>query len=475
MDYIEFLQSKADHGALHGFEPIEVPGFLRGFQVHLTDWAIRKGRSAIFAGCGLGKTPMQLVYADNVARKTGKPVLILTPLAVAWQTVQEAKKFGIDGVAQSRDGTIGPSPHIVVTNYQQLHRFRPEDFSGCVCDESSVLKNYDGKTKDAVTEFMRVLPYRLLCTATPSPNDYIELGTSSEALGEMGYQDMLTMFFRDERINERPYYVHAFARQAKKVLKSHAERDFWRWICSWARACRKPSDLGFDDDDYDLPPLTHREHIIEASRPRDGYLFDLPAKTLQDQREERRRTIEERCEKVAELVAHDRPAIAWCHLNDEGNLLEKMVPGAVQISGSDDDDAKESAILGFIAGDIRVLISKPSIFGYGLNLQHCSHMTFFPSHSWEQYHQGVSRCHRFGQDSPVHVDIVSSEGEAGVVSNLRRKADQAEAMFARLVELMHDHLVIEKTNPFTTKEEKPPWLSSHRKSPNVTPCTTAMR
>jgi len=471
VNYLDFLQSKADHGALHGFEPIEVPSFLFPFQRHLLEWAIRKGRAAIFAGVGLGKTPIQLVWADNVARKSGKPVLILTPLAVAWQTVNEAKKFGIDDVIQSRDGTIGS--HIVVTNYQQLHHFKPEDFGGCVCDESSILKCFDGKTKEAITEFMRTIPYRLLCTATPSPNDYIELGTSSEALGELGHQDMLTKFFRDERMNERPYYVHAFARQAKKVLKPHAERDFWRWVCSWARACRSPADLGFEDDRYVLPPLTIREHIIEASRPRDGFLFDLPAKTLQDQREERRRTIDERCEKVADLVSHDSPAVVWCHLNDEGDLLEQLIKDSVQVSGSDDDDAKESAFRRFSEGDVRVMVSKPQVAGFGLNWQHCAHMTFFPSHSWEQFHQGIGRCERFGQVNPVFVDVVSSEGEAGVISNIRRKADQAEAMFARLVELMHDHLVIEKTNPFTTKEEKPPWLSSHRKSMTVTPCTTA--
>ncbi len=380
-NYQAFLDSKTDLGSGYGFEPIEIPDFLFPFQRNLCEWSIRRGRGSLYENYGLGKTIQQLVWADNVVRHTNKPVLILTPLSVSPQTVREATKFGIDA-EQSRDGKFGK--RIIVTNYEKLIRFNPSDFSGVVCDESSCIKDEKSKTKSAIGEFMRTIPYRLLCTATPAPNDYIELGTSAEVLGEMGFQDMLTRFFRRETKSERPFYCTAWARQMKWILKGHAPKDFWRWVCSWARACRKPSDLGFSDDGYILPELINREHVIIARKKRDGWLFDLPAVTLQDQREERRRTIEERCEKVAELVSHDRPAIAWGHLNDECDMMEKIIPGAVQVSGSDSDEEKEEKLLAFINGQVRVMVSKPVVFGYGLNLQHCAHMTFFPSHCYDE-------------------------------------------------------------------------------------------
>ena len=454
-DYADFLGRKLDYGAASGFEPVEVPPFLFPFQAHLLEWALRKGRAAVFADCGLGKTAVQLAWADNVIRRTNRPVLVLTPLAVSAQTVREAEKFGYEAV-QSRDGSVGP--HVTVTNYERLKHFRPGDFAGVVCDESSVLKNFGGKTKSAVTEFMRTVPYRLLCTATAAPNDYVELGTSAEALGEMGYMDMITKFFRDQNKNERPFYVRGWAGQIKKVLRPHGARDFWRWVCSWARACRKPSDLGFDDAAFRLPGLTTREHVVEARTKRPGMLFDLPAVTLEEQREERRRTIAERCERVAELVSHDRPALVWCHLNDEADLAERLIPGAVQVSGSDPDERKEEVFLAFVAGEVRVLVSKPVIAGFGLNFQHCSHQTFFPSHSFEQYYQAVRRSWRFGQTRPVTVDVVASEGEAGVVANLRRKAEAAEEMFSNLVALMNDQLRIRRRTEFGVREDVPSWL-----------------
>ncbi len=455
MNYQEFLESKTNLGTGYGFEPIEIPDFLKDFQKPLTSWSIKRGRGSLYESYGLGKTVQQLVWADNVVRHTNKPVLVLTPLAVSAQTVRESVKFGIDA-EQSRDGKFGK--RIVVTNYEKLIRFSPSDFGGVVCDESSCIKDEKSRTKADIGEFMRTIPYRLLCTATPAPNDYPELGTSAEVLGEMGYQDMLTKFFRRETKSERPFYYTAWARQMKWILKGHAQRDFWRWVCSWARACRKPSDLGFSDDGYVLPELINREHVIIARKKRDGFLFDLPAITLQDQREERRRTIEERCEKVAELVSHDRPAIAWGHLNDECDMLEKIIPGAVQVSGSDSDESKEEKLLAFINGQVRVMVSKTVVFGYGLNLQHCAHMTFFPSHSFEQTNQAIHRCHRFGQQNQVVVDMVSSEGEAGVLANYQRKLVAADAMFDNLVSLMYDHLNIVRTNPFTEQAEVPPWL-----------------
>ncbi len=229
-------------------------------------------------------------------------------------------------------------------------------------------------------------------------------------------------------------------------------------MCSWARACRKPSDLGFDDTDYILPGLVTREHVVTARTKRDGFLFDLPAITLEDQREERRRTIQERCERVAELVSHDRPAIVWCHLNPEGDLAEKLIPNSVQVSGSDSDEAKEKAFDDFTSGNVRVIISKPKIAGYGLNWEHCAHQTFFPSHSFQEYYQSVRRSYRFGQKQVVNIDIVTTEGEVAVMANLQRKSDAADAMFSKLVALMHDHLDIKRTNPFTEQAEVPSWL-----------------
>jgi hypothetical protein len=458
MTYREFLEGKRDYGAERGFEPIEVPGFLFPFQRSLVEWAVRKGRAAIFSACGTGKTPMQLAWADNVVRHTNKPVLILTPLAVSSQTVREAVKFGFDA-AQSRDGQYAKP--IVVTNYEKLRHFSPSDFGGVVCDESGCLKDFKSKTRAEITEFMRTIPYRLLCTATPAPNDYPELGTSAECIGEMGYQDMLTMFFRKEKKTDKSGDGHhAWARQNKWILKGHAEEAFWRWICSWARALRRPSDLGFPDEGYILPGLEIREHVVEARTRRPGFLFDIPAKTLADQREERRRTIRERCELVAELISHTRPAVVWCHLNPEGDLLAEMIPDSIQVSGKDSDELKEMAFEGFVRGDVRVMITKPVIGAWGLNWQHCAHQTFFIAHSYEQYHQGVHRSHRFGQKEVVKVDIVASEGEAGVIANLQRKSEQADAMFERLVMLMHDQLSIDRSDPFTKEEILPSWLDS---------------
>ncbi len=452
MNYQAFLDQKAQDDTYHGFDPIWMPSWLMDFQAHLVDWAVRKGKAAIFADCGLGKTPIQLVWAENVHRKTGKPVLILTPLAVSSQTIRESEKFGMSDAQISREGEI-VSP-IVVTNYERLHYFNPADFSGCVCDESSILKSYDGSTRLAITEFMKKLPYRLLCTATAAPNDYIELGTSSEALGELGYMDMLSRFFKNDQNTNNPNRIWA---GDKWRFKGHAEIPFWRWVCSWARAIRRPSDLGFSDDKLILPPLRESEHVVKSKSKADGYLFSIPASGLWEERQERKRTIAERCEKVAELVGHGKPALVWCHLNVEGDLLEKIIPDAVQVSGDDSDDVKEGRFLDFISGKVRVLVTKPKIGAWGLNFQHCSHVTFFPSHSFEQYYQGVRRCWRFGQTNPVTVDLVTTEGERGVMGNLRRKAVAADKMFSRLVEHMGNAIKMERHEEFTKKEEVPAW------------------
>jgi len=453
MNYSEFLDRKRQLGGDHGFDPEWIPSFLYDFQEALVTWAVRKGKAAIFADCGMGKTPMQLVWAENVKRKTGGRVLIITPLAVSGQTAREAKKFGIEAEV-SKDGK-GTCP-ITITNYERLHYFKAKDFSGAICDESSILKNYDGATKARITEFMRMLPYRLLCTATAAPNDYIELGTSSEALGEMGFADVISRFFKKV---EKTYTRRDEHRGGVYRLRGHAVRDFWRWVCSWAKAIRKPSDMGFDDGAFILPALTTRDHVVEARTRREGWLFDMPAIGLQEQRQERRRTLDERCEMAASLVATTgESAVCWCHLNDEGDLLEKLIPDSVQVAGKDSDEKKEEAFDAFQCGDIRVLVTKPTIAGFGLNWQHCSHQTFFPSHSFEQWYQGIRRSWRFGQKKPVVIDIITSEGERDVLANLNRKQEAADIMFANLVNMMHDELKI-GSDPYNVKrKEIPTWL-----------------
>lgn len=462
MRYEEFLDRKSQANCMDGFTPIWIPDFLFDFQKSLVDWSVCKGRSAMFCDCGLGKTPMQLVWAENVVRKENRPVLILTPLAVSAQTIREAEKFNIEA-RRSGDGKVYPG--INVTNYERLHYFNPSDFCGVVCDESSILKSFDGTRRKEITEFMRKLKYRLLCTATAAPNDYIELGTSSEALGELGYMDMLQRFFKNDQNTCKPMvYWHKGQNfqqlddRAKWRFKGHAEIPFWRWMSSWARAVRRPSDIGFDDGDFVLPKLIESEHLVESKSLPEGMLFALPAISLPEQREERRRTIQERCEKVAELVDDKNQALIWCHLNDEGNLLEELIPDAVQVSGEDEDHEKEEKFLDFANGKIRSLVTKPKIGAWGLNFQRCSHVTFFPSHSFEQYYQGVRRCWRFGQKKKVKVDMITTDGEKDVIANLQRKATAADRMFTSLVAHMNDELHIERSNLFLTKTEVPAWL-----------------
>ena len=453
--YAAFLDAKAQGGADSGFDPVWMPDSLFDFQKSMVEWSVRKGRAAIFADCGLGKTPMGLTWASNVARKTGKPTLYLTPLAVGAQTIREALKFGVEAV-QSKDGA--KAGHVIVTNYERLHYFDPDDFGGVVCDESSILKSFAGQRKGEITAFMRKVPYRLLQTATAAPNDYVELGTSSEALGYMGHMDMLNRFFKNDLNNSAQGRMRGEV--IKWRLKGHAETPFWRWVCSWARAIRRPSDIGFDDARFILPPLSEVEHLVEAKTLADGMLFAMPAVGLKEQREERRRSVEERCAKIADLVNNTgQPALVWCHLNDEGDMLEKMIPDAVQVSGKDSDERKEDRLEAFADGKVRILITKPKIGAWGLNFQHCNHVTFFPSHSFEQYYQSIRRCWRFGQSRPVTVDVVTTEGERGVMRNLQRKAEQADTMFSHLVEEMNNSLAIQRAAFNTKPMEIPAWLS----------------
>ena len=452
MDYKEFVYQKSHLSGNFGFKPVFMPDYLFDFQKYLVDWAMYKGRSAIFADCGLGKGVMQLVLAQNVVQKTNKRVLILAPLAVSMQTKQEAEKFGIDA-----DLHCVKKNKITITNYQKLKHYNKNDFIGVVCDESSILKNFKGATKEDVTEFMKKIPYRLLATATAAPNDYIELGTSSESLGYLGFMDMLNRFFKNDLNNSGLRRMYGEA--PKWRFKGYAEKNFWRWICSWGRACRFPSDLGFCDEGYILEKLKENNHIVEAKTLPDGCFLPLPAKNLDEQRKERKRTVNERCEKVASIVNKRKDfSIVWCHLNSEGDYLEKIINDSVQVAGKHTDEQKEDRLFSFANGNIKCLIIKPKIGAFGLNFQHCNHITYFPSHSYEQYYQAVRRCWRFGQKRAVSVDVIMTEGDELVMKNMQRKANQAVKMFRNLVSSMNNELNIKHLDKNTKQIEVPQWL-----------------
>jgi hypothetical protein len=444
---------------MSGFKPLWMPDFLYDFQASLDDWIIRMGRGALFADTGLGKGPMALVWGENVVRHTNRRVLLLTPLAVGAQILREAERFGV-AAKRSRDGTAHRG--ITIANYESLEKFDPDDFAGCVCDESSILKNFDGARKAQITEFLRRLPYRLLCTATAAPNDYIELGTSSEALGQLGAVDMLNRFFKNDQNNSSMKGSHRLqgGGPMKWRFRGHARVPFWRWVCSWARALRRPSDLGFSDDRFILPPLIEREHIVEARTLPPGMLFPVVAQGLAEEREEARRTMIERCERAAELVHHDQQALIWCNLNPEGDLLANLIPGAVQVSGADPLEEKEEKLTAFAEGKARVLITKPKIGAWGLNLQNCAHQVHFPTHSYEARYQGIRRSWRYGQTRPVVIDTVTTESGRGIMANLQRKGRAADEMFDELTRYMRDALTVRPGTEYNLNPEVPEWLCS---------------
>jgi len=440
--YADFLARKTVAKAMGGFKPVWVPDFLFDFQRHLVDWSVRQGRCAILADCGLGKTPMQLVWAENIVRKTGKNVLILAPLAVSPQTVLEGEKFGVK-VHRSRNGETGKG--ITITNYQQLHKFNPKDFIGLVLDESSILKNFDGNYKKTITEFMLKVEYRLLCTATPAPNDYMELGTSSEALGVMGRNSMLGMFFTNDMETTQQWR-----------LKRHAAKRFWQWVATWARAVRKPSDLGYPDKGFILPKLNVIPHMVKSGHR--GGLLAYSASTLDEQRKEKRKTVQSRCEKVADCIPQGRPCVVWCQLNDESSLLAELIPDAVEVRGSDDDETKEKNLSGFSRGDFRVMVTKPSIASFGLNWQHCADICYFPTWSHEAYYQAIRRCWRFGQKKEVTCNLVYSEGERFVVSGMLKKEKASIEMYDSICKEMGAFLTEKKEKIVAKEMEVASWL-----------------
>ena len=420
MDYRSFVSAKLGVVASAGLTgDIALPEPMFPHQAALTRWALRKGRAAIFADTGLGKSRMQIAWADAVHRAINRPILILAPLAVAQQTAQEGQDIGI-GIKQCAD-QADVIEGINITNYDRLHRFDASAFGGVVLDESSIIKHHDAKTFARLTEAFRSTPYKLCATATPAPNDWTELGTHAEFLGIRSRAEMLAEFF-----------VHDGGDTQTWRVKGHARQIFWRWVASWGVMLRSPADLGHDASAYNLPPLSVHQHTVASdhSQEETGYLFAMEAADLMERRNARKASLAARVSACAEIVnASNEPWVIWCDLNAEGDALREAIPGAVEIRGADTEDVKEQRLMDFAAGRIRVLITKASITGWGLNWQHCRNVAFVGvTDSWEAYYQAVRRCYRFGQKREVHVHIFASEQEGSVVSNLKRKEADAKAM-----------------------------------------------
>ena len=421
MDYDDFVRHKLTTVPPTGITgDVTIPDSLFPHQAALTRWALSRGRAAIFADTGLGKSRMQLAWAAEVLRHTGRPVLILAPLAVAAQTAREGADIGVS-VAHVRDGGEVGDAGLYITNYERLHLFDPSVFGAVVLDESSCIKHHNTKTLAALLEAFDRTPFKLCATATPAPNDWTELGTHAEFLGICTRAEMLA-----------EYFVHDGGETQTWRLKGHARAMFWRWVSTWGAMVRKPSDLGFDDSRYILPPLSVHQHTvrIEDAAARVGQLLAMEAQTLSERRDARRESIADRVQACADLVnADDERWLVWCDLNAESEALTRAIRGAVEVKGADDADHKERALTEFAAGNIRALVSKPSIAGWGMNFQACSHIAFVGvTDSWESYYQAVRRCWRFGQQRPVEVHIFASDLEGAVVANLRRKEADALAM-----------------------------------------------
>lgn len=421
--YNEFLASKAlvVHPRGVEVEAESLHSAMFDFQKQLTRWALLKGRSALFATTGMGKTIMQLEWSRQIVNRTQRPVLILAPLAVAQQTVREGDRWGID-VVYARQQSDASLDGITICNYEMLSHFDPSFFVGVVCDESSILKDFEGKVRSRLISAFRDTPYRLCATATPAPNDIAELANHAEFLGIMKREEMLAAFFVHDENGWR--------------LKGHAREPFYRWLASWGMSLQRPSDLGYSDDGYALPPLEITARLVPTTFVRPGQLFATDLKGIGDRAAVRRETLSERVRAAADLILAepDEPWIAWVGLNDEGRELAKLIPGAVLVEGQDSPDQKADAIERFVSGDTRVVISKTTIFGFGLNLQRCARMVFVGlSDSYEQYFQAIRRCWRFGQHRPVHVYIVLTEPEEAIYANVCRKQREAEATAAELV------------------------------------------
>jgi len=455
MDYNNFIQNKKHSIGNFGFEANFIPEIAFDFQKFIIEKSVKKGRIAIFADTGLGKTLIQLSIAKNIIQHTNKKVLILTPLAVAFQFILEANKLGIDDIEYSKDGKH--TKKIVICNYERLHYFDSSDFVGVILDESSILKNFDGKIKNQVTAFVKKIPYRYLSTATPSPNDFIELGTSSEALGYMGYMDMLTKFFKNNQNS-----VDSTNRNIgeKFYLKPHAEKDFFAWVNQWSIMVKMPSDLGFSNDRYNLPKLIVNKHIIENQSMFDVNgqitMFTPIAKSMTEVRLEQKQTEKQRCIKAVEL-AQDKTSVYWCNTNQESSYLKQMDSDAVEIIGSQSIDKKEEILLAFANGEIKRLITKAKMTSMGLNWQHCNHSVFFPTWSYEQYYQAIRRFWRFGQKKDVTIDMVISDGQTRVLETLQQKTKKAIELHENLTANVNQSFV-NKVKEFNKEIIKPKFI-----------------
>lgn len=433
MKYQDFIETKKHSIGEYGFSAVYIPSQAFDFQQFIIEKAVKKGRMAIFADTGLGKTLIQLSIAKNMIEKTNKKTLILTPLAVAFQFLKEAEFLGIDDIEHTKDGKH--TKKIVICNYERLHLLDESDFDCVILDESSILKNFDGKIKGQITSFVKKVKYRFLSSATPSPNDFTELGTSSEALGYMGYMDMLTKFFKnnqnssDSRNIGEQYY-----------LKPHAENDFFAWINQWAIMVKLPSDLGFSNERYILPKLTVNKHVVENQSLVDEngqQMMEVKqAKTFTEVRHEQKQTVQERCKMAIEL-AKDKTSVYWCNLNDESSLLKEMDKDAVEIKGSMSVDKKEEVLIAFSQGDIQRLITKARMTSMGLNWQHCNHSVFFPTFSYEQYYQAIRRFWRFGQQNEVVIDMVISGGQTRVIQAIDEKTKKAIELYENLTKAVN--------------------------------------
>jgi len=435
MNYLEFIENKKHSSINYGINVNYMADSMFDFQKYIAEYAIKKGRCAIFLDTGLGKTIIELVIAKNFVTETNKPALIITPLAVAKQFISEAEKFGIEDIEHTKTGKY--SKKIILINYERLHYLEPSDFDCVILDESSILKNFDGAIKNQVNLFLKKVKYRFLATATPSPNDYIELGTSSEALGYMGYMDMLGKFFKNNQNNVAKISQRSKARQGEEYyLKPHAEDNFWLWVSSWSISAKKPSDMGFNDDRFILPRLHEIETILRNENPLtingQTSLFAMPAIGFHEIKQEAKATIGQRCEMAVQKAKEHEISVYWCNLNDEADKILDIDTEAVEVRGNMDIDKKEDILYSFSMGDIKKLVTKTSITAFGLNWQHCNHTTYFPTYSYEQYYQAIRRFWRFGQKRDVYVDLILSDGQERMIESLLIKKEKAIKMFEKL-------------------------------------------
>jgi hypothetical protein len=456
MEYLNFINSKKHLLGEFGFNANFIPDCAFDFQKYVIEKSVRKGRIAVFLDTGLGKTLVQLSIAQNIVNHTNKKVLILTPLAVSFQFIKEANERNItDDIEISKDGKH--TKKIVIANYERLHYFDEKDFVCVILDESSILKNFKGKIKNSITSFIKKIPYRFLSTATPSPNDFIELGTSSEALGYMGYMDMLGKFFKN---NQNSVDSNNRNIGEKFYLKPHAEKDFFAWVNQWSIMAKMPSDLGFSNEGYILPPLIVNKHIVKNKSliSVNGQIQMYPpvAKTMTEVRHEQKQTELERCEKAFDL-ANNKTSVYWCNTNSESKILKSLDKEAVEILGSQSIEKKEELLIAFANGEIKRLITKAKMTSMGLNWQHCNHSVVFPTWSYEQYYQLIRRFWRFGQKKEVNIDLVISEGLTRVLQAIEQKTIKAIQLHKNLTNNVNSSFINVKKE-FTKELIKPKFL-----------------